>query len=762
MGEFLTTLLTSPMFWVGALSTAVPVVIHMVYRRRAPRIRFSTLRFLRAATERTARRRRIRDWLLLLLRAAAIFFLVLALTAPPLRSAALGGGGEKAEVAAVFVLDNSYSMAADWENASQYARARDAAGTLLRSLSDQSQAAVIHAWPTPANGPRCDLLTTDHNSLDDAISRSEVSAVAGDLAAAIVRAEELLEKAAGGQREIYVFTDLQKAAWRPLPERIEGREATMIIINCGTGERENVAITKADVVVARPAVGVPLLLNVRVKNLGEHPKEGKAILYVDRQRYAERAIRVGPAAEVATAFSIVFNSPGPHAGWVDLDINDILRFDNRRYFALDVPQRLRVGVVRDKPGAMPFLDESYFILPALNPGIGPASPIAPEIMLRSELTRNPLRNYRVLYLLNLPQLSPPEARALTRYVEDGGALVIFPGDAVAPEAWNTLAASHAPAAALLPARLGNVLPEKSDTADPVTLDKVDFKHPVFEPFRRLAPAFFNAVVMKHYFDLQVDETSGARALAWLSDGRPFLVERAAGEGGGKVLLFCTSATTAWSNLPARRLYLPLLHQITYYLARMHGTAGNVLPGRPVRFPALSRTPDLPPSPPDPAKAETSAAAAKTKSDPKDSSTIEVTDPRGLLKAASLEVRADNARHAVFRDTARPGIYAWRRTGDDTEHGAFVVNIDTAESDLAVLTQEAVLRDMLAHRKAYFAADAKEAQALAVRLREGIQLRTPLLFLVLGVLVAECVLANQARARRPDPPVRVTGAGVSLS
>ncbi len=738
MAGFFSTFFVNAPLLLGAIGAAIPFILHMVYRRRAPRVRFSTLRFIRAATERTARRRRIREWVLLLLRAAAVFLLAMGLAGPIFHSADLGSS----EVSVAIVLDNSYSMAAEREGISQYARARDHAVRLLSSLSAESQAAVLFACPLPADAGMGELLTTDHNGLADAISRSEISAMSGDLTAAIVRAEALLAEAPADQREVYIFSDLQQAAWRTLPEPAEARTPTMVIIDCSTDAHENVALTDLSFAAGRPAVRVPMTLRARFKNFGNQPRQGKAVLYKDRTNFAERAVMIDANAEAEIRFSLSFETPGPHAGWVELqDVNDILPADNRRYFALDVIERIRVGIVREKQGAAPLLDEAFYILPALNPGVGADSPIAPETMLRSELTRKSLASYRVLYLLNLPELSAAEQRAVADYLHGGGAVVIFPGDLTRPAAWNALTDSESsPLRNLIPARLGALLPESDAPDTVITLDEnVEFGHRVFALFREMERSFFTTVVVSRYFDLLVDDTSGATVLARLSNGRPFLVEKHAREGGGGVLLFCTSATTRWSNLPTCHLYLSLLHQITYALARMHDVEGSIAPGQPVYF----RGPQ----------------AARNSAD-KDMQ-ITVSDPRGVVEAVALEPSSDGVLSPVYRHTSRTGIFTWSHPGDDGGRGAFAVNLDTAESDLTALSQEQIAVQMLNSRKAHFVRNAGEALAVAARLRQGLRLRTPLLFFVVGLLVFECILANQGRAPKPRQKLRVTGAGASM-
>lgn len=731
MGGFLTSWFANPALLMGLAAAAIPFILHLVYRRRAPKILFSTLRFIRASAERTARRRRIRDWLLLLLRAAVIFFLVTALAGPIFRS--VGSGGS---VTVALVMDNSYSMAAEWEQTSAYARARDYAVRMLGELSADSQVAVTYVCPFPGRVSLADRLTSDRNGLADEISRSEVSAVSGDMAGAIMRAEKLLDKSPFG--EIYVFTDMQRAGWRALAEQGAVHRPTLIVVECGAGERENVVVSDVACAALRPAVGVPLTLKARARNFSARQKEGKAVLYVEGKREAERTVKVGSGAEAEVSFALTFKEAGTHSGWVQIEVDDVLALDNRRYFAIDTPAQLRVGVVREKEGAVAQLDDAFFIVPALNPsaaGLQVSSAIAPERLLRSALTQKDLTSYAVMFLVNVAYLDSAQLRAVAGYLAAGGSVVIFPGDDLKPDAWNEFFDSTVESEReLMPARFGELLPVEADSAGAMRLDgeSVDFEHLVFLPFARTERSFFNDVVASRYYDLVLPEASGARVLARLENGKPFLVEKGVGEGGGKVMLFCTTATTRWTNLPARRLFLPLLHQVTYYLARTRRVGGAVVPGRPVRFPGVKAVA---------ADGEVRAA-------------IEITDPMGTTSAASLKQGGSEWVFPMYSATARPGVYSWRDRNDESRRGEFVVNLNTAEGDLTVLSREELAEKMLAGRAAHFARSADEARVMAQRLREGVRLRTPLLFFVIAVLLIECLMANPGS--RKDKFVRGAG------
>src|SRR2546423_12866615 len=98
-----------PIFLLGALAVSVPIVIHLLNRRKFERVVWAAMRFLRVSVEQNQRRIQIEDLLLLLLRCLLLLLLGLALSRPALRAAQAAGLFGPAQIAGVLVLDNSYS-----------------------------------------------------------------------------------------------------------------------------------------------------------------------------------------------------------------------------------------------------------------------------------------------------------------------------------------------------------------------------------------------------------------------------------------------------------------------------------------------------------------------------------------------------------------------------------------------------------------------------------------------------------------------------
>ena len=98
-----------PAFLVGLLAASLPILIHLLNRRKLQRIQFPAVRFILLSQKRISRSYRLRHWLLLALRTLAVVFLVLLLANPIFQTGAglFAGGGP---VSLVVLLDNSLSM----------------------------------------------------------------------------------------------------------------------------------------------------------------------------------------------------------------------------------------------------------------------------------------------------------------------------------------------------------------------------------------------------------------------------------------------------------------------------------------------------------------------------------------------------------------------------------------------------------------------------------------------------------------------------
>jgi len=730
MFDFLFNFFTVPGFLLGTAAAAIPFVIHLIYRKRAPKVFFPTLMFLLASVQRTARRKRLQELLLLTLRSLALFLLAVGLAGFHLPG--LGGGSD---VGMGLVFDNSYSMAARAGEGTVFQAANRSARDMVKSLGRGGSVALCWSNVVPpaaeASGSVGEQLTQDRQRIREDLRAADVSCGYGSVTSAILRAEKILAVSGSPTRFVCVVSDLQAAGWKSLaePAEVRGRPVPVIVIDHGGGGFRNLAVTGVDLHGKGQAVGVPLTIEAQLLNSSKQEQEVPVKLFVGRVpapgEAASRAgadsaprldllppqrasVKMGAGASASVAFTLVFDRPGPYAGWVEVETEDSVDVDNRRYFAVRINDRIPVLLVKEAEGPVPALDEAFYLLRALDPGAAGTtdvrSPVAPKELLLEGLATADLSGYPAVFLLDVPTLSDVQLATLAAYVEKGGTLVVFPGDSV-DRAGYSAAARSAPGlpAGLLPAELGPLGGDVPRGETYAAVTEPDTSHPVLVAFKGLPRRSFESIHLWRWHTLRPVTQRPVSVLARLNSKAPFLVEGRV--GAGRVFLFCCSAGTEWTNFPARMLYAPLMHEIVYSSVGSIEFSLSHYPGAEVHLGIKEPADDM-----------------------------ELADPLG-----------NRFRHLAPKDFPRrmyaPGIYLWRELKPPGRHGAIVVNPVPEEADLTPLSHEEV-RKLLAGRPATFVSSAAEARRELARIRKGVQLWTFVLFLVLAIALAECFMANR--------------------
>src|ERR1043165_1067595 len=107
----------APLFILGALAIAAPILFHLIRRTSREKIPFSSLMFLQPSPPRVTRKSRLENILLLLLRCAVLALLATAFARPFFRQATSAPTGNAKRT--VLLVDTSASMKRDqlWTDA---------------------------------------------------------------------------------------------------------------------------------------------------------------------------------------------------------------------------------------------------------------------------------------------------------------------------------------------------------------------------------------------------------------------------------------------------------------------------------------------------------------------------------------------------------------------------------------------------------------------------------------------------------------------
>jgi Aerotolerance regulator N-terminal/von Willebrand factor type A domain/Beta-galactosidase trimerisation domain len=541
-----------PVYLFGLLAASLPILIHLLNRRRLKRIRFPAVRFILLSQKRISRSYRLRHWLLLALRTAAIILLALLLANPIFQTGAglFAGGGP---VSLVIVLDNSLSMSWSGDGAG-FKQAKEAARLLIASLNDGDRAALI---PTSVSGKEAFRLKAEKDVLLQELRGIEIADGSANFTAALNIAYQLLSEPAS-QKEIRLITDMGLTGWDQFSTAALKQYDSSIpfkTIRVGTKQMPLNGTVK-EVKLGGSGVGVDSALHIDavLANFGAAEiKDALVQLTIDGETKEQKLATVAPGAEVSVSFQTRLVQPGAHMGEITIK-KEGLAGNPRSYFALHAQDKLKVLVVDGDPQTALVRSETFFISRALNPeGDQESSVFLPTVIVADGLGPAALDAYQVVVLCNVSTLTDAQAQKLKDFVNQGGGLLLFGGDRVQMDSYTQ--------------KLSQVLPTqlREKKAAPETaaekIGKFDLAHPALRSFSD--PILQESLASTRVWGY-LRGTGAGKPIIALANGDPLLVEQKVGRG--RVMFMATSADRDWTDMPLKTAYLPLIQGIAGDLA----------------------------------------------------------------------------------------------------------------------------------------------------------------------------------------------------
>lgn len=546
-----------PIYLYGLAATSIPLLIHLLNRRKLKRIRFPAVRFVLLSQRRISRTYRLRHWILLALRTFAVFVLVLLL-AHPIFQTGVGISTGGAPLSVAVILDNSLSMM--WSREGDgFKQAKEALRRLIASLRDGDRATVL---PTNRVEKGQTRLKSERPLLLRELDGIQIAAGTADFSAPLSEAYRLL-KEPSPQKEIWLVTDLALTGWDRFRvsslKQVDPLVPLRIIKVGNRGEPLNATIKEVKMRGQGVGVELPIHLEASIVNFGD--KEIKDLLvqlHIDDQNRDQKLVSLPPKGEREVSFHFSLAQPGAHHGAVSIK-KEGLAGNPASYFTLQVQDKFKVLVVDGDPQTALVQSESFFLTRALNPsGAGDTSLFLPTVVIPEGLNSVSLDSYQALIFCNVRAISDAILPKLIDYLRRGGGLLFFLGDHVQMDDYNLKLFQSSPP--ILPARITG----KRNLPEPQAerIEKVDATHPALRGLSdQLIKESLRSTRIKAYFRVEMADPP---TLLTLANGDPLLMEKRI--GSGRVMLFTTAADRDWSDLPLKTAYLPLVQSLLSYLS----------------------------------------------------------------------------------------------------------------------------------------------------------------------------------------------------
>jgi hypothetical protein len=692
----------------GIALITLPIVLHLVMRRKPTLLEFPALRFIQKRHDTNQRSLNLRHLLLLLLRVAAIALLALALARPSFK---FGGslGSQEAPVAAALIFDASPHMGYRHNNQTRLEQAKEFGLWLMAQLPEQSEIAVLDTrLGTTA------AFQADRGAAQDRLQRLEMVANSQPLPAVVDLATPLLQQSSLARKEIYIFTDLSQAAWPSeyaarLQQQLGGLgDVGVYVIDIGVEHPINCSLNElrlsSDVLSNRGTLTINA--DLAASGIGGDRTVELQLFDADRKpkEHLEQTCKNTAGESQSIEFQIKAMEPGVHQGQVRIVGQDGLAADDVRYFTVTVKLAWKILIAAPKP----VQDYAMFLTEALSPSLsrkrGKPARFDCETCDLEELGKREFSDYAAVYVLDPKPMEPSLWRRLADYAAEGHGVGIFLGRNAEPiDSFNGQEAQS-----LLPGLL--VRQARGD----LVLAPRDFQHPTLRGFPNTVP--WELFPVFRYWVLS-ELAGGVAVVIPYDNGLPALLEKPIGQGRSLTMttpISDRSTKTPWNLLPIGESswpFLMLANKMTTYLIGGGNQQLNYFAGQTavVRLDASSQ---------------------------RRSYLLFMPDDMTLPIPAEL-----NRRDLPFTSTDQVGNYRLQAGGSDGEDFGFSVNYAPEQTRLDRLN-DAELKELFGPVKFRLARTREQIDRDISLGRVGRELYPPLIVLMAILLAVELVVSNR--------------------
>lgn len=539
-----------PFLLFGLPFVLVPILVHLLNKRRHRTYKWAATMFLVRATQQARGRRRLRHFLILACRVLAVAALLFAVSRPLAGGWVSWFGGNRPE-AILLLLDRSATMETRSEEGSltKRASALDRVSSAIRDFASGTRIVLFDS----AGGPPIELASTE--ALAD-LPQTGPSEAGADIPGLFERALDYLATAKPGKAEIWVASDLQASNWAAN----DGRWQTIRSSYRAIGQDPPVRVLG---LTARPASehaiqllnvwrdGPELQLDLELRRTGDSATPLPLTVSLDGGAGSQESIELREG--LLTLRKRIDVGDRKDGGWGRITLApDLSPADNAVWFAFGPEKPLLTSIVSaDRAGKV-------LALASDPPGKSSRQSI---LLSPEEAHKIDWANTRLI-LWQAPFPDATLSQQLTTFLEKGGSVLFFPPGTADTSAGNYLGLGWAP----------------EETAP------VDGKFSVLSWDTAGGPlANFRdgmAMAMDRLFIIRRRGATGdATPLATYEDGSP-AVSRL-GVGRGQAVFFSTLPDRRWSDLGSYNVLLPLVERLLASAARFAQDAPTLSLGDPL-------------------------------------------------------------------------------------------------------------------------------------------------------------------------------------
>jgi hypothetical protein len=342
------------------------------------------------------------------------------------------------------------------------------------------------------------------------------------------------------------------------------------IILTGNHQPSNISIDTIDIKTKIFEKNKEVILKCLVNNRNNFNVTGKPLtLNFGGKTIDEKNIDIPANSILEVEFNIIPSSAFYRSGFIELTqsnlTDDEIKYDNRRYFTVYIPEEINILIVSANQSDNNFLKT---LINTVNESFDDTVSVKSKYFEFEDagtiITAEKLRNKKLIIINGKPNITKEESALIEKYLTSGGGLIIFPSADISIDNYNNFLSMLN-----LPLITGI---QRENTNIEYNFSEIDYEHPIIQTiFKNITDAKNypgSSPKIKSFITLQSGYS--ARAVIKLNSGNNFLVEN--NYGKGKILLYSVSPDMTFSDFPETNIFAPLITRSILY-----ASANPILP-----------------------------------------------------------------------------------------------------------------------------------------------------------------------------------------
>ena len=538
----------SPLFLIGLVAIAIPILVHLFNFRRYKKVYFSNVRRLEQLQSETRRQSKLRQLLIMAARILAIVFLVLAFARPVLtgKDQEIMTGSNDVSI----YIDNSYSM-----------ELSDGSGTLIEKAKSKARE-IVSAY---GSSDRFQLLTGDMEgqqfhwlSKEEVmlqIDAVEVSPASPDLSTVSRRQQEFLRHGTGDNRHAYIVSDFQNSVFEPSRFEVDSMVITTFV-PLSSVRQENIYIDSLALNAPVFGKGNSVAVEVMLRNEGdENVEKAPVTMYINERQRALATVDIPAHGSESVTMRFTIDATGMLQGRVEIADYPVT-FDDQYFFSLNVRDKIRMLCVEGQ-GENIYLRRLF---------AGDSS-VAYMTIPSQQMDFSQIGGNDIIVLDGLTRLESGMVQSLHSFVDEGGTVVIVAGERVDESSYNdALRQFSAP-----------VISDYSSGRS--TANAVNIDHALYSNVFDDKSEDMELPTVNGYYQLSLKGGVLYEPLITLSNGDSYVGVVPCGEG--RLYVVTAPLNEAHTDFVRQALFVPTFYNMALYSIRPTPPAATLGDNRPV-------------------------------------------------------------------------------------------------------------------------------------------------------------------------------------